>query len=535
MWKSFLSENLCNLDRLLTHASIPPPKSRTKPEEAPAAMSSSRNIHNGTTIYSLPLEILINIFSLVVLGQHCLIQDYPGVSSLAFEPKDNRGPEALSHVCSLWRRIVMDFPSLWSHIDIAINHPLNPRLISRARAFATRAGRTPLEVHIFEPDFEREGGLRRLGLKHQGRPVLNASRMNPNTMQDFSFSPSTPVRIQSLDFNFVLRKGLRSSHMAILEYFLARCTPGVLTHLSMQLNTSTLSSFIEPADDFHVPDSVLLDMPGQIFESIFLGTTSLRLNNLCPRWGSKAYHGLVELRIGRQVPVILETELVSILKSSPRLRVLHIRTFIEDLYPPSDPVVPVQLEDLEDLELHDRSEFNFTPCGEILRWIAPGTKPLQLTFDGYPSEGALLFCTRSNITRFFGESFRQESVAAMIRRCSWLEVLALNPGWFEIDNLYSILCPIDECNTLGVVPVTKVKTLYLVNFSVLPLEELEKAVEKYWVQRLVIRNCSISYQTGEGAKKTSDPQEIRALLSNLNTCPIVEYLDERCSLDLEGW
>ena len=104
-------------------------------------------------------------------------------------------------------------------------------------------------------------------------------------------------------------------------------------------------------------------------------------------------------------------KLVTILRSSPGLRVLHIRTVIADQSAPSDSIVPVRLEDIEDLDLNDRSELDFTAGGEILRWIAPGSKPLQLTFNGYPSEGAILFCARANITRLFGESFAQNSMA----------------------------------------------------------------------------------------------------------------------------
>ncbi|CAE6507789.1 unnamed protein product [Rhizoctonia solani] len=498
-------------------------------------MKSNRNTRAVTTIYSLPPEILIGIFSLVVLGQHCLIQSCRGSPSLALKRKDIQGPDSLSQVCSLWHRIVMDFPSLWSHIDIALNHPLNPRLVARAKAFATRAGCTPLKVHIFDPDFQRKQGARHFLLRHQGRSSPTAPQIEPNTLQDFSFISSFPVQIQSLDFNFVLRKGLRSCHMSSLEYFLGRCTPGVLTHYSMQIHVGTLSSFIEPADDPHALESVLLDVPSQLFEDVFLGTTHLNLNNLCPHWGSTAYHGLVELRIGKEVPVIHEAELVSILRASPRLRVLQIRAAIEDPSPPGDFIIPVHLEDLEDLELNDRYELDFTPCGEILRWITPGSKPLQLTFDGHPSEGAILFCARANITRFFGEWFMHESISDMIHRSSQLEVLALSAAGCEIEDLDSILRPIDERNLVGVVPRTRVDTLYLVNFVVLPLEDLEATVIEYSVQRLVVRNCSILYRTDEGVKKTSDPLEIEMLLSTLNKCLSVEYLDRRCSLDLEGW
>ncbi|KAH7332630.1 hypothetical protein B0J17DRAFT_678334 [Rhizoctonia solani] len=495
-------------------------------------MDATQHTHTDTTIHLLPPEILTHIFSLVVLGRHCLIQDCRDCPYLELEQKRNQCPDTISRICSLWRRLVIGLPTLWSHIDIALNHPLNPQLVARAKVFAARAGHIPLDIHIFDPDFAHAQKMRPFFLE---RPLPSPTRVDPDTMHDFRFSTSNSVRIRSLDFNFKLRRGLRSSHMSALEYFLTRCAPGVFTHYSMQTHMRTLSAFIEPADDPHTPDSVLLAIRSQHFESIWFGTTNLRLNHLCPHWGSKAYHGLVELRIGKKVPTIDEAQLVAILRSSPGLRILHIETVIEDLTPHIDPITPVPLEELEELKINDRSELDFTACGDILRWIAPGKKPLQLTFNGHPSEGAMLFCARSNITRFFGESFTQESVTDIVRRCGFLEVLALNAGYFEISDLFSILCPVDERNLVGLIPATKVDTLYLVNFLLLPLDDLEEAVTRYSVQRLIVRNCRVSHETDEGAKATEDPQEIRALLSTLDKCPMVEYLEIRSPLDPEGW
>ncbi|CEL61178.1 hypothetical protein RSOLAG1IB_09820 [Rhizoctonia solani AG-1 IB] len=488
----------------------------------------------GTTIHSLPPEILIHILSLTVLGQHCLIQSRHSTPRVKLKLKNICGPDTLSRVCSLWRHIVRQFPSLWSHIDIALNHPLNPRLVARAKVLAAQAGSAPLDIHVFDPDFEQEQTIRRLMLGRQGRSSPNPPRLDPNKLCEFSFRLSTPMRIRSLNFNFMLRQGLHTCHMSALEYFLAKCTPGVLTHFSMQSHIGTLSSFVEPADGPQTVDSVLLDIPSQLFESIWLGTTTLRLNGLCPHWGSKAYHGLVELRIGKRVPRITEAQLVNILGSSPGLRVLHVTTAIEDLSSLDDSVVPIHLEDLEDLEVNDHDEMGSATSGEILRWIAPGPRPIRLVFDGYPSKEIISFCARSNVTRFFGKAFAQESVVEIIRRCSSLEILALNADLSEVRNLASILGAAGERGSVDTTHTTKVDTLYLTNYSVIPLGDLEDAVAEYSVQRLIIRDSSIGYDTDEGVKETSDPPTIISLLSNLK-CPAVEYLEQRSPVDPDSW
>ena len=61
---------------------------RTKPEEEIIEMNPNWNTDTGTTIYSLPPEILTHIFSLVVLGQPCLIQDSPEPPYLELAQKD---------------------------------------------------------------------------------------------------------------------------------------------------------------------------------------------------------------------------------------------------------------------------------------------------------------------------------------------------------------------------------------------------------------------------------------------------------------
>ncbi|KAF8747697.1 hypothetical protein RHS02_00062, partial [Rhizoctonia solani] len=495
-------------------------------------MESNKNSHSRTTIHSLPLEILINILSLTILDQHCLIEDLRDSPAL----KGICGPDTLSRVCSLWRHVIHQFPSLWSHIDIALNHPLNPRLVARAHFLSERAGSTPLEIHIFDLTFmvRLKNGRFASGVGRHGRSSPSTPKIDPSTICNFELSQSAPMRIQSLDFNYTLQRGLHTYHMSALQYFLSKCTPNILTHFSMTGWVPTHASFIEPADHPQTFNSVLLDIPSQLFESVWLGTTHLMLNGLCPHWGSKAYHGLVELRIGRSVPVMTEAQFANILRYSPGLRVLHITSVVEDLLPLDDPVVPVHLEDLEDLKLRNFQGKDLGTSDEMLRWIAPGPKPLQVNFDQYAPKEAISFCARSNIARLFFTISTEEIVAPMVHRCSWLEILALSAGLYPARDLCSILHPIDGRHPTGLVSTTKVDTLYLANFMVLPLSDLEDAVAEYSVRRLIIRNSRIEYKAEEGLKEAGDPSEIRTLLSTLK-CSIVEYLEERCWLDQAGW
>ncbi|CAE6542135.1 unnamed protein product [Rhizoctonia solani] len=512
---------------------------KRKLEEAQTAINVIRNTNPATNINSLPPEILIRIFSLVIDNQLCLIHShYPYPPGISRESNRIRFPDSLSYVCSSWRRLTINIPHFWSHIDIALNHPLNPRLFERAKVFITRSGNVPLEVHICDPcSRETPSSDGFISSPSYGNSPQKALTRDPKTLHNFRFLLSSPAPIKSLNLDLVFEDGFQDYHVASLEYFLGNCTPEVLKCFSMQQRDFSYNhaQFIEPADRPQTRSNRLLAIPSQDLEHLWLSTTILRLNGSCPPWSSQAYHGLVELRLGDKVPDIRESQLVNILRLSPKLRVLHIKTTPQDSIPLDQTVEPVFLEDLEELDINQESEIRYTH-GDFLRWIVPGSKPLQLTFYGSPAKiGPPQFCARSKVTRFFLERYILDSFVDMIRQSPWLEILAVNADNFIPSNLGLILPPIDQSYPEGLASTTRINTLYLLKFSDLPFEDIQAAVHLYSVKHLMIRCTSISYETEEGRKVAEDPQEIKTKLSTLQPLPVIEYLDSHSPHEPEHW
>ncbi|EUC58514.1 F-box-like domain protein [Rhizoctonia solani AG-3 Rhs1AP] len=155
-----------------------------------------------------------------------------------------------------------------------------------------------------------------------------------------------------------------------------------------------------------------LDSTEEDIETSFAPITVLHLRGIFPWWSSTAYHGLVDLRLlsTNAWSHIQEVQLLAILKSSPGLRVLHFGLEIHDLTAATERVVPVILQDLQIVKIFPDIDIvtYTTMCpGSLLRLLAPGTKPLQLSLEGFYIQDTTSltelerFFARSRVARFY--------------------------------------------------------------------------------------------------------------------------------------
>ncbi|CEL60595.1 hypothetical protein RSOLAG1IB_03833 [Rhizoctonia solani AG-1 IB] len=504
---------------------------RTKLDRAQEAISIIRKhtVYRGiTTIKDLPHEIITHIFHLIIAGQPCLTHH----TTSSYKPiiKYPQYPDCLSHICSSWRRIAVNSPALWAHIDIALDHSLNPSLFERASAYASRAGSCPLSIHISNTRSTRE--KERHSLRQTVTdPILYEAWGDWEDLQEFKCLNALS-RIKTLEVDLYLLDGLRDCHFSMLEYFLARCEPGIFTQYTTRVWTTSVlppvgGPFIEPANEPRTIKGVLLSLPSRHFETIWLGTSSIRVNGLCPHWTSKAYHGLVELHLGLGAPKITESQLVDILKSSPELRVLHINADIMHPSPYSAPITPVSLSELEELTLiqlwPDDSSNQLQDPGNFVRWIAPGRKPFKLTSFGNTLGEFPEFCARSNITQLHIEIWEDNTLGDIVRRCPGLQTLILSAFDFGDPELKLILLPTD--NGQRPVSATQIDHLYLLDFEELLFEDILATIEQYSARQLTIWKGGLTYYTDEGMKTSKNTREIRAKLSVIPSAQcIVEYL-----------
>lgn len=136
--------------------------------------------------------------------------------------------------------------------------------------------------------------------------------------------------------------------------------PGVLTQLTIQMpydqfRSESRHGFIESRENTSESGSLWIDIPPEKLEALWLPIQVLHLRGIYPHWSSKAYYGLVELRLldtnAEPILTITEAHLLGILESSPQLRILHFSMELEQTFPKHASITPVYLGSLEVLDL----------------------------------------------------------------------------------------------------------------------------------------------------------------------------------------
>ncbi|EUC56151.1 F-box-like domain protein, putative, partial [Rhizoctonia solani AG-3 Rhs1AP] len=451
------------------------------------------------SINKLPLEILARIFEDVVNTHPCpVLEDRLRVPSKATFLKD---PVILSHVCSHWRRVAINTATLWSHIDI------DPSLISlsetsaRLDFYKARSADALLDIHVAEAP------------RTPDAPYYPPSSADPAMIDLLAL---TSPRMRSLTLTV---SASRKMYRTFLATCFSNCTPGTLASVSIRSvgrERSDWPHLVEARDLQHMMDK-MTGLPFDTAEAIWHGVKILQLGGFRPTWSSKAFHGLIELRLVK-VGRIRQSRLGSILHSSPQLRVLELDIEFQSHIPGDPPITAVRLDNLEILILGGVKQ---EQLGLILPLIDPGSKPLSLSLVNpymgsreFTSKNELArFAARSCITRFIMHEFDDYSqLAEMFSLMPNLQVVAvnaLNSG--EIDQGAIFL----EFN---------IQVFYVLNscslFSRFTWPQLQNFVEKHRVQKLVLwqydfRYCGLSELGRE------------AIPDNLYTiCPVVHLVPD---------
>ncbi|CEL63118.1 hypothetical protein RSOLAG1IB_05158 [Rhizoctonia solani AG-1 IB] len=369
--------------------------------QAESAMKRAKNNWMNAPINGLPAKILIRIFHLILAQQPCPLRvgGYWNPKNPARLPQY---PDILSHVCSRWRRIALASPSLWSHIDIALSSPLSAAFHRRAESYATRAHRVALEIHLVDPGcYPKTPRVCECGEAHEcDEDSENEFEwyewVKDNNPQVFSFLSSPGVHsIKSIGLK--THKGHHDIHTRALSYCLSNCLPGDLNELLISMNDHSWGSF-EPCQDPQPQMSDLyyyqLSLTAQQLERICLSVCTLRMTGAYINWESALYRGLTDFRLVG-LTSIKDYELVRILQSSPKLRVIQCRFDVIVSDQSATLPIPVTLGDLEILDLSFMRGAIAETC---LGYINPGSKPLQLLVDCSPTSSIFEeFFARSNV------------------------------------------------------------------------------------------------------------------------------------------
>ncbi|KAH7325188.1 hypothetical protein B0J17DRAFT_682538 [Rhizoctonia solani] len=323
------------------------------------------------SINLLPVEILAHVFVLVCAAYPC-----PWVTTPTSVEEDI--PMSililLSHVCSHWRRVAIATSGLWTHVDIDPSRVSKEQLPIRTRTYLARSSEQSVDIHIIYSALD-------------DLPSPTAQRILTQFFTDIA--PRTRgVTVKVSDWttgqDFCVR---------VISNFLSTCISGALTQFAMKLASS-------PRDD----RQALTEQIEPILEVFGPSITALRLEDFYPKWTSKLYCGLTELRMNGYGS-IAESALLAILKLSPMLRALEVQIDVTDPSPIHVSVDPVILEDLEVLIL-ECCQLALPPI--LMRIVQPGPKPLTL-WIGYSAIRSILRHRSSSggsevIKRFFASS-----------------------------------------------------------------------------------------------------------------------------------
>ncbi|CAE6493136.1 unnamed protein product [Rhizoctonia solani] len=405
--------------------------------ETKLAIKHTRNYsHSLAPINSLPLEILTRIFHLVRVWP-C------GLDHLS--PRNKKRypnyPYYLTQVCSLWRRTAVSSHPLWCHIDLSSDESYYGHLIAQAETNVARSGRSPLELHI------TNGASGKFEWPHYAYEGL------------YEFVSHVSDRVES--FELVVFGGFRGFHRSVFSRLLFSQNP-TLTKLVLNSHQSHYDCFIvapefDPGEELDDDITAFtLDLTTDQIESAFAPITVLHLRGIFPLWSSVAYSGLVDLRLTstNTWSKIQDVNLITILQSSPGLRILHFGLEIICLSTDGEQVPPVYLQDLQVIKIIPNNGFStaLSP-GSVLHLLAPGSKPLRLSFsseyvpDNLTTKDFENFLLRATVARFYARTIFPPMIT-LLRHAPHLELVVfddlgpdslfkLGATWLAFDNLDS--------------------------------------------------------------------------------------------------
>ncbi|KEP45377.1 F-box-like domain protein, partial [Rhizoctonia solani 123E] len=336
------------LSQRVAHEALILNKYELKLQASTAKINWARNSSTHLVpINSLPPEVLTRVFQFA-LGPN-------NIGNMYRHPRLNRNnvrkttcSDVLSHVCSYWRRVAFSSSQLWTRIDLSPCQVINRGLLPRSVAFTERAGGMLLDLYVTDPIREWSASA-----------TLN------------NFVQVVAPRLRSL--NLRIYQTLRTdAYRSVLSASLLLCDPGTFTTLVATREPDILASTYIFFDmpDFGIPEHGV-GFYQQIFtlanEAVLLSIKVMRLHACYPFWTSKAYYGLVELRLTPRtadVP-ISEAHLCDILQASPGLRILEFALKIVDFLPEGT-TIPVRLDCLEVLNIR---MMNYRLVPNLLRMI----------------------------------------------------------------------------------------------------------------------------------------------------------------------
>ncbi|KAG8748085.1 hypothetical protein FRC12_013925 [Ceratobasidium sp. 428] len=479
-----------DMDEELARLESYPSKLRQARVEVSVARNRSPKL---APIMDLPQELLAHIFELVLFAEYRdrFILDEFDYAGHKLEPLMH--PNILSSVCTYWRQVATNTPSLWVHIDLSVSGEHKEKYYARASRFIRKASNALLFVRI-----------------HHLAPS------DPNDVQQLT-TWLAPIVGQIYSLNIFIGNPLFKETLgSVLQCWLEHGTPGTVKELSFLCYGffHDLPRWLIKHTSASNPTSSQLNVSSERFEEFFQPIVFLRLEGSFPPWRSQAYHGLVYLHLG--TGYIEEVELIDLLSLSPRLRTLCFGIPIVDTRPRNTPIIPVPLPLLEILSL---TRMNIDSVWSLLRLVAPGSGPLKLSLgndfsnseDSFTQiEEVQAFIQRSNITTAHLTGRMDSGDIWFPKTCSdfpQLHTLTLNQYSLcnyvtdVAENLFEAICP-------------SLRELCLVRCE-LEINLLVRLLRTHSIQVLRIAGCTMLIDNGPMKSLEELEHELFTLIPNV--------------------
>ncbi|QRV97112.1 F-box-like protein [Ceratobasidium sp. AG-Ba] len=371
-------------------------------------------------IYSLPSELLARIFC----DASCRCTQRFVHYSLG---SGNTSPTVLSGVCRRWRAVALSHLSLWTHLDLVVSRRDTGYRYPSSELWLERLQDAPLYVNIRQYHTFDQDEWDDEELENDSDDERNPAEMVTSLLEFLS-----PLMIQMRSLN--IRLGWPGDY--ILTALLDRWKDyGVSEYVRILKAESNLEIF---PTSFHPRDAVALYRnPG--YKAFFQSLEVLHLHNVVADWRHLSLQNLTELDLKYPDWTMLNSELVAVIVSCPRLERLALDCFIARDVPLSGR--SVKLSSLRELSVKQSEGHSLVQTA--LGIVDPGYNTLTLNVamkfgssNSSPAKAAFYsFVARANvkILRVFNlYDLKEDSLfASQIDHLPRVEILVLHNCHFS--------------------------------------------------------------------------------------------------------
>ncbi|KAG8743492.1 hypothetical protein FRC10_011965 [Ceratobasidium sp. 414] len=447
-------------------------------------------------IRSLPHDVLVYIFALT--WDQCGF--FPSSERPMTKCQITETMLALTCVCTDWRRLVINTPTLWTHLDII---DIGYQGLGKGETmWLERAGSAPLSVQVV---------IEYGGYSEYTSEAFTQLVPHLGSVRSLGLHANSPQKLQ-----------------AALTHWMSNGTPGSVQELFLTGRSEKLLRHNGP--NFVTP----LSFEVGVLNSFLAPIRILRLKHVSMSFLGGVYHNLVHLELSSIPPEGCPTMsmLTILLSENPGLRVLKLEKLQLDFSSGDTPCAGLELNALERLDL---AELSPDPCLTLLPILNPGLGELSLRLDvpvnHKNAQAVRAFLSRSNVTKLYTKLppgwFTGAGCFAAITD---LRMLAIDfkgdRSISECQNFLKALLPLPDPSANSTCHWPNLRTLWLIE-GAFETDVITEIIEAYHV-RTVILSLFGCASFDWGTRQKLEPLVWNLIMENVLPNAVVAEWAARC-------